>query len=82
MAFYDQAMSFLSKMFYEEKRKYCTIAVARSALSAILPNINGLTFGKDNYVSSMIKGILKLRPSLPKYVVTYDPNIILQYMDS
>ena len=29
----------------------------------------------------MIKKILKLHPSLPKYVVTYDPNIILQYTD-
>ena len=29
----------------------------------------------------MIKKILKLHPNLPKYVVTYDPNIILQYTD-
>ena len=30
----------------------------------------------------MIKGIFKIRPSLSKYVVTYDPGIILQHMDS
>ena len=30
----------------------------------------------------MIKGIFKLRPSLPKYVTTYDPYIILRYIDS
>ena len=30
----------------------------------------------------MIKGIFKLHPSLPKYIVTYDPDIILQYLDS
>ena len=30
----------------------------------------------------MIKGIFKLRPSLPKYIVTYDSDIILQYMNS
>ena len=81
MASYDQAMSFLSNTFYEKKGKYETIAVARSALSAILPKTNGQTFGKDDCGSRIIKGIFKLRPSLPKYVVTYDPDIILQYMD-
>ena len=82
MASYDQAMSLLSNMFYEKKGKYVTVAAACSALSAILPKINGQTFGKDDHVSRMIKRIFKLRPSLPKYVVTYDPDIILQYMDS
>ena len=82
MASYDQAISFLSNMFYEEKGKYGTIAVTRSALSAILPKINAQTFGKDENVTRMIKGIFKIRPSFPKYIVTYDSDIILQYMDS
>ena len=66
MASYDQAMSFLSNMFYEEKWKYGKIAVARSTILAILPKINGQTFGKDERVNTMIKGIFKLHPSLPK----------------
>ena len=74
-------MSFLSNMFEKKKGKYCSIAVARSALSAILPKVNGKKFGKNDRISRMIKKILKLHPSLPKYVVTYDPNIILQYTD-
>ena len=80
IASYDQAMSFLPNMFYEKKGKYGTITVAHSALSAILPEINWQTFGKDERVSRMIKRIFKLCPSLP--IVTYDPDIILQYMDS
>ena len=80
IASYDQAMSFLSNMFYEKKGKYGTITVAHSALSAILPEINWQTFGKDEHVSRMIKRIFKLCPSLP--IVTYNPDIILQYMDS
>ena len=78
MASFDHAMPFLFNMFYNKKGKYGTIAVARFALSAILPEINGQTFGKVERVSRMIKGIFKLRPSLPKYIVTYDPDIILQ----
>ena len=30
----------------------------------------------------MLRGIFKLRPSIPKHVVTYDPNIMLKYIDS
>ena len=30
----------------------------------------------------MLRVIFKLRPSLPKHVVTYDPNIVLKDMDS
>ena len=50
-----------------------TIAAARSALSTILPKINEQTFGKDECISKIIKGIFKLRLSLP----TYNPDIIL-----
>ena len=82
MASYYQAMSFFSNMFYEEKGKYGTIAVGRSARSAIMPKFNGQTFGENERVSRVIIRIFKLRPSLPKYIVTYNPDIILQYMDS
>ena len=75
-------MSFSSNMFYEEKRKYEIIVVARPVFTAILPKINRQTFRKDGHVSRMIKGIFKLLPTLPKYVVTYEPDIISQCMDS
>ena len=57
------------------------IAVARSTLSAILPKQGNVTFGKDSNVSCMLRGIFKSRSSCPKHV-TYDPNIVLNYMDS
>ena len=69
-------------MFYEEKGKYEIIAVARPVFTAILPNINKQTFKKDGHVSRMMKGIFKLRPTLPKYVVSCEPHIISQCMDS
>ena len=75
-------MSFSSKMFYEEKRKYEIIVVARPVFTAVLPKINRQTFKKDGHVSRMIKGIFKLLPTLPKYVVAYEPDIISQCMDS
>ena len=68
--------------FHEEKHKYGVIAVARSALSAILPHKMGKSFGQDSNVSKLLKGVFRLRPTLPKYTVTYDPDIVLTYMNS
>ena len=81
-ATYQEVMSFLAHLFHKEDQKYGAIAVARSALSAILPEIEGKTFGQDPNVSRMIKGMFNLRPSLTKYVTTYDRDIIRRYKDS
>ena len=71
-------MAFLSGLFHNGKRNYGVVAVARSALSTILSKQGNVTFEKDSNVSRDHP----LRPSLPKPVVTYDPNIVLKYMDS
>ena len=79
---FSDGMAFLSEFFHNDKGNYGVIAVARSVLSAILPKQGSVTFGKDSNVSRMLRGIFKLRTSLPKYVVTYEPNFVLTYMDS
>ena len=78
---FSQGAEFLAQL-YEGNAKYGAIATARSALSAILPSYNGISFGKDPLVSRLIKGVFKRRPSLPKYTVIYDTNIVLCYMKS
>ena len=75
-------MSFLAYIFHKENCNYGVIAVARSALSAILPLKEGKTFGECPKVSKMLKGIFKQRPTFPKYTVVYNPDIILTYMDT
>ena len=74
-------MSFLAYLFHKENYKYGMIAVARSALSAILPLKEGKTFGKCQKVSKMLKGIFKLKPTFPKCIVICDPDIIISYME-
>ena len=75
-------MTFSSQLFHSNKGNYWVIAVARSVISAILLKQGNVKFGKDRNVSRMLRGIFKLRPSLPKHAVTYDLNIVLKYMDS
>ena len=65
---------------HHEGAKYDTVAGARSALSAILPVCNGVSFGKNTTVSRILKGMFKIRPRLPKQIVIYDMNRVLKYM--
>ena len=63
-ASFADGMDFLSELFHNEKGNYGVVAVARSAISVILPKQGSITFGKDNNVISMLKGVFELRPSL------------------
>ena len=78
---YQEGMPFFAEL-YNKDAKYGYVAAARSALSAVLPKQNSMTFGKCEEVSRMLKGIFRLRPRLPRYTVIYDPEIILKYMIS
>ena len=81
-ASFPDGIAFLSELFHHDKGNYGVVAVARSALSAIFPKQSNVTFGKASNVSRMLRRIFKLRPSLPKHVVTNSPNIVLKFMDS
>ena len=76
---YKEAMSFIAKIFHEENCNYGVLAIVPSTLSAILPNQK--TFGQDEIVGQMMKGVFKLRLSLPKYRVTYNLDVILKYLN-
>ena len=81
-ATFSMEIEFLVHLFKNLDEKYSSIAGARSMLSAVLPLRSGVTFGKDPSVSKVLKGIFRSRPKLPRRVVVYDPNVILQYMCS
>lgn len=75
-------MSFLAYLFHKENWSYVVIAVARFALSAILPLKEQKTFGECQKVCKMLKGLLKLGSTFPKYTVICSPDIIFMYMDT
>ncbi len=73
-------IEFLSHLFTNKKLGYSAINSARSALSLFIQTNDTLPFGKLPVVSRFMKGIFRLRPSLPKYTVMYDPQIVLDYL--
>jgi len=81
-ASHQQGIEFLTRLFHKENREYGYIAAARSALSAVLPKEGTESFGKSDSVSKLLRGVFKLRPSIPKHVVVYDPDSILNHMIS
>ena len=75
-----EGIEFLTYMFNEKKLGYSAINTARSALSLFIGTNNNMSFGKQDIVTKLLKGMFRLRPSLPKYTVMYDPEVVLNYL--
>ena len=73
------AIEFLYELFSHD-HSYSSLNTARSALSTILWNDNGLTIGKYPSVKRFLKGVFETRPPLPRYIATWDVNIVLCYL--
>ena len=70
-------MQFLTKLF-EDNLGYNTLNTARSALSSIL-TIDSKPVGSHPLICRYMKGVLELRPPVPRYCETWDVNDILQF---
>ena len=45
----------------------------------ILPAFNGTEFGKHPIIARMLKGIFRNHPAWPRYMVTYNPDLVLNF---
>ena len=73
-------IEFLTFLFSELKLSYSAVNNARSALSSFIITGNELSFGKQPFVRRLLKGMFRIRPCLPRYTVTYDANVVLEYL--
>ena len=73
---------FLADLFYKTKLEYSAMNTARSALSSLIEHTHGLTFGNQPLIKHLLRGILKERPTLPRYTMTYDVDIVFRYLGS
>lgn len=71
----NRVIEFLTEMYYNGSQ-YGTLNSYRSALALIL----GPKLGSDDIVSRLFKGFYRLRPPTPKYDVTWDTSIVLDYI--
>ena len=61
-----QGLDFLTHLFKKEN-KCLSIVFAQSVFSNLLPEYDGVYFGKNEHVKTFMKGIFDLKLSLPKY---------------
>lgn len=66
---------------YKKGRKYSSINTLRSSISAIANN-DGKPAGQHLLVSRFMKAVFQERPALPRYNVTWDPEVVLEYIKS
>ena len=80
-AFVASGIEFLTQ-YFNSGVGYSAVNSERCALSTIISTRSNLTFGKLPIASRFLRGMFNIRPSLPKYVVTLDVNIVFNYIKS
>ena len=74
----NDLLEFLHDLF-DNGKSYSAIASARSCLSAFIV-MDGQPMGSHPLINKYVHGVQLSRPSLPKYVHTWDPTTVLQYI--
>lgn len=70
-------IQFLTELF-DSGAQFGTLNSYRSALSLVL----GKQVSDDDCVKRFFKGVFRLRPALPKYNVTWDTSIVLNFLSN
>ena len=63
----------------QSKRLGYSADTARSALSSFI-TVDGCKAGEHPIVSRLMSGIFNRNPALPRYVETWDPQVVLSYL--
>ena len=75
-------LDFLTSL-YNEGSSYSAINTAKAAVMMFMSLALGKNFDSEAIlVSKFMKGVFALRPSLPKYGVTWDVSVVLDHLDT
>lgn len=77
----NNVLKFLFNLF-ENGLGYSALNTAKSAVSSFVYLITNVQIGKHVQVKQFMKGIFNKRPSLPKYNVTWNIEIVLKFLKS
>ena len=81
LIYFAPIREFLSDSFHNGLQ-YGTINTYRSALSNVLPPMEGFLVGQHPLVVRLMKGIQNSRPAMPRYQHCWDINQVLDYIKS
>ncbi|CAG2218782.1 unnamed protein product [Mytilus edulis] len=77
----NNVLKFLFNLF-ENGLGYSALNTAKSAVSSFVYLITNVQIGKHVQVKTVYEGIFNKRPSLPKYNVTWNIEIVLKFLKS
>ena len=79
----SDVINFLASL-YSKGLGYSAINTARAALSNVLPaSVKASVFdGTNSLACRLLKGVFNKRPSLPRYTITWNPDIVLSHLES
>ena len=60
--------------------EYTTLNSYRSAISAYHPEVDGVKVGKHPMITQLLRGVFNRKPPKPRYIETWDVNIVLGYI--
>lgn len=72
-------LQFLTELF-QKGLGYSAINTARSALSSVLDCGKVNSIGNDPLICRFMKGVYNKRPTLPRYEVTWDVDVMLKFL--
>ena len=75
----SEVANFLAEL-HREGYQSSSLNVFRSAVSSVHEKVDGVEIGKHPTITRLLKGAFHERPPLPRYVSTWDVNIVLQYL--
>ena len=75
-----EVADFLVFLFQQHNLSYSALNTARSALSCLLPNVDGVPVGKHDSIKRLLTGFFNIRPSIPRYSHTWDVTPVLDYL--
>ena len=72
-------LNFLGEL-YDQNLAYSSINTARSALSTVIIQEGGGSFGNHPLVTKFLRGVYTTRPSLPRYKEIWDVSGVLRFL--
>ena len=61
----------------KSSRAYRSMGVIRSAISAVA-TVDGVPAGRHRFVAQFMRAVFNVKPALPRYASTWDPDVVLR----
>ena len=77
----SEVANFLASL-YQEGYQYNSVNAYRSAISSVHDKADGVPVGQHPIITRLIKAIFNVRPPIPRYSITWDVQLVLNFLQT